>query len=191
MAKAGDEQLRAMIDNLPARTGRSLDEWLLFLRGREGEKHGALVAALAAEGVGHGYANLIVHTFRRGAVPAAAPSSGAEADELIARQYAGKETLEPIRDAILDEVRGFGDDVEVSPKKAYLSLRRSTQFALVQPSTKTRLDLGLKLRDTPAHGRLEDAGSWNSMVTHRVRLETEEQVDGEVRGWLRKAYEQA
>ena len=81
--------------------------------------------------------------------------------------------------------------MELSPKKAYVSLRRSKQFALVQPSTRTRVDLGIKLIDEPAQGRLEPSGSFNSMVTHRVRLEKPQDVDDEVKDWLEKAYSQA
>ena len=84
---------------------------------------------------------------------------------------------------------GLGDDVELAPKKAYVSLRRSKQFAIVQPSTKTRLDLGLNLGAMPPAGRLEAAGSFNAMVTHRVRLQGADEIDEAVIGWLRAAYE--
>jgi predicted transport protein len=192
MAKAADAATQAMIDNLPAKTGRSLHEWLAFLEGREGEKHGALVAALKAQGVGHGFANLIVHTFREGGTtPSVSGPGGAAADELVEAQYAGKEGLRPIYEALVAAAKGFGGDVELAPKKGYVSLRRSTQFALVQPSTKTRLDLGLKIKGVEPEGRLEAAGSWNTMVTHRVKLESADEVDAQVRAWLRRAYETA
>jgi hypothetical protein len=74
---------------------------------------------------------------------------------------------------------------------ANVSLRRSKQFALVQPSTKTRMDLGFVLRGVEAEGVLEAAGSWNSMFTHRIRLNSAEDFNEEVVGWLRAAYERA
>ena len=77
------------------------------------------------------------------------------------------------------------------PKKAYVSLRRKKQFAIIQPSTKTRMDVGLNIRDQPATGKLEAAGSWNSMCSHRVKLETEKDIDADLIGWIRKSYEQA
>ena len=69
--------------------------------------------------------------------------------------------------------------------------RRSKQFGLVQPSTATRVDVGLNLKGTAPKGRLEASGSFNSMCTHRVRVETAKDVDAELLGWLRKAYDNA
>jgi hypothetical protein len=78
-----------------------------------------------------------------------------------------------------------------SPKRTYVSLRRNKQFALVQPSTKTRVDVGLVLPDPDQGSRLEPAGSWNSMCTHRVRIESADEVDQELMGWLKEAYDAA
>ncbi|WP_246263692.1 DUF5655 domain-containing protein [Parasphingopyxis algicola] len=88
-------------------------------------------------------------------------------------------------------VATLGADAELAPKKSYVSLRRSKQFGLVQPSTKTRLDLGLNLKGVEPVGRLELSGSFNAMVSHRMRLESVDDVDDEVRDWLRAAYERA
>jgi hypothetical protein len=88
-------------------------------------------------------------------------------------------------------VRKFGPDVEVSPKKTYVSLRRSKQFGLVQPTTKTRVDVGINLKGMPPSGRLEASGSFNAMVSHRVRVETAADVDKALIGWLKEAYDRA
>lgn len=181
-----EEQAATMIANLPAKTRRSLQEWTALLRGTGLEKHGELVGWLKKEhGVGHGFANLIVHEHRKGNT-----ATDAEPD-LVAAQYQGKEALRPVYERIVEVVRGFGPDVELAPKKTYVSLRRSKQFGLVQPSTRTRVDLGLNLKDHPAGGRLEASGSFNAMVSHRVRLESVSDVDADVERWLRAAYEQS
>ena len=121
-----------------------------------------------------------------------ATSMRAEGSDLVSDMFAGdKAELRPIFDALMTAIRGFGSDIEESPKKGYLSLRRTTQFATLHPSTKTRFDLGLKLKAVPPGPRLEAAGSWNAMVTHRVRLASESDVDADVIGWLRKAYDMA
>lgn len=79
----------------------------------------------------------------------------------------------------------------MSPKKSYVSLRRNKQFALVQPSTRTRVDLGINFKDEPATSRLEKAGSFNAMVSHRVRLEKPSDVDKDVKAWLKKAWSES
>jgi hypothetical protein len=83
---------------------------------------------------------------------------------------------------------GFGPDVTTAPKKGYLSIRRAKQFAMIQPSAVGRLDVGLILRDTPPDGRLEAAGSFNALFTHRVRVTSADEIDATLTGWLRTAY---
>ena len=120
-----------------------------------------------------------------------AAGHAAPEDDLVAAQYAGKEELRPIYDAIAKAVQGFGSDVELAPKKAYVSLRRAKQFGLVQPSTKTRVDVGIQLKGVAPGKRLEKSGSFNAMVSHRVRLSEAGEVDNELVGWLKDAYDAA
>ncbi len=187
MAATPEQAMASMIANMKSRTGRSLDEWLKITARAKLSKHGEIVKLLKADhGLGHGFANLVAHR----TLGSDAGSSGA--DDLLATQYAGpKAALRPIYDRLINAVKGFGQDVELSPKKAYVSLRRSKQFGLIQPSTATRLDLGLNLKGAPAKDRLEVAGAWNAMCTHRVRLAAAGDVDAEVRAWLKQAYDAA
>ena len=139
----------------------------------------------AEHGVTHGFANLIAHK----SLESDAGSAGSS-DDLVAAQYAGaKAGLRPIYDALIAAARKFGQDVEVAPKKTYVSLRRSKQFALIQPSTKDRVDVGINLKGVAPAGRLEASGSFNAMVTHRVRVAEEQGVDQELIRWLQEAYE--
>lgn len=177
-------QEETMIRNLEKKTGRSYAEWLGVARGAGHQKHGALVKALKSEhGLTHGYANLIAHK-------ALGSDAGSTSDDdLVNAQYAGrKEGLRPIYERVIEQVLDFGEDVEIAPKKSYVSLRRNKQFGIVQPSTASRVDVGINLGDDPPTVRLEPAGSFNSMVSHRVRVETVDQVDPELIGWLREAY---
>jgi len=87
-------------------------------------------------------ANLIALKYRE--VKEGASPSG---DSLIDQQYSGnKGDLRPTFDAIIDAVMAFREDVEIAPKKAYTSLRRNKQFGIVQPSTKSRIDVGINLK---------------------------------------------
>src|SRR5205085_11345610 len=109
---------------------------------------------------------------------------------LVDAQYAGaKAGLRPTYEVLLKAMGKFGNDVEVSPKKAYVSIRRNKQFAILQPSTATRLDVGINLKGVEPSGRLEASGSFNAMVSHRVRVAKIEEIDKELLGWLKAAYD--
>ena len=173
----------AMIANLAAKTGKSLDEWVALARASGQPKHGGLVSWLKAEhGLGHGYANLVAHK-------ALASDAGSMAgDDLMAAMFEGpKAAMKPAYDRVAGVVGGL-DGVEFAPKKGYVSFRRNKQFGLGQPSTKDRFDLGLSLKGVEPTGRLEAAGSWNTMVTHRVRIGSVDEVDAEVEGWIKQAW---
>lgn len=185
MAKA-DEALANMIRSLEEKTGRTLDQWIAVAKKSGSQKHGEIVKHLKENGLTHGYANLVAHSTLQSA------SIHADAGDLVEEQYAGaKAALRPAYDKLLKAVEKFGRDVEVSPKKAYVSFRRRKQFAIAQPSTATRLDVGISLKGTPPSGRLEAAGSFNSMVSHRVRVASADEIDKELVGWLKQAYDAA
>lgn len=183
-----EESLAKMIDNLEEKTGRSLEQWLELTAASRLEKHGEIVGWLKSQhGVTHGYANVIaMKTLEsRGGGPAG------EAD-LLAAQYAGaKSALKPIYDALAAAVTRLGPDVQLAPKKANVSVRRHRQFALLQPSTATRMDVGIQLKGVKPEGRLEASGSFSAMVTHRVRVGSVAEVDAELIGWLKQAYDTA
>jgi hypothetical protein len=187
MATSPEEQLANMIANMKANTGKTLEQWVAIARKSKLEKHGEIVRMLKADhGLGHGFANVVAH-HARGSLTPAAPDGNPSAG-----QYDGaKAALKPIYDKLVTICEGFGKDVELTPKKGYVSLRRSKQFATIHPSTATRVDLGIKLAGVAPKGRLEAAGSWNGMVTHRVRLEKAADVDAEIKAWLRQAYDMA
>jgi predicted transport protein len=189
MSQSPEAALQSMIDNLAAKTGKPLAEWVKLVKKSGLARHGEIVAMLKQDhGITHGYANLVAHQ----ALGSDAVSVAKGGTDLVADQYGGtKAALRPIYDLLAKKVLAFGKDVELSPKKAYVSLRRSKQFGLVQPSTATRVDVGLNLKGVAPKGRLEASGSFNAMCTHRVRLESPKDVDAELVGWLKQAYDRA
>jgi hypothetical protein len=182
-----EQQEAAMIARLAEQTGRTLEEWIGIVHASGITKHGDIVKLLKTDhDVTHGYANLIAHKALRS-------DAGSTSDEaaLVAAQFGGaKANARPIYDAVLREVEKLGDDVEIAPKKAYVSLRRAKQFALLRPAA-GRLDVGINLKGEAATARLEPSGSFSAMVSHRVRVTSPEQVDAELIGWLHEAYERA
>ena len=177
MATSPEKQLATMLANIPDKTGKTLKEWKAIVAKAELEKHGMIVKLLKTEhSVTHGFANLI----------AAKCLENEASVDLVANQYDGaKKGLKPIYDAIIKHVKSIGGDVEIAPKKTSVSLRRKKQFALIVPATKSRIDLGLALKGEVPKERLE---TYNAMCSHRVRLETLESFDDEVKNWIKQAY---
>ncbi|MCF6359982.1 MAG: DUF4287 domain-containing protein [Cyclobacteriaceae bacterium] len=175
-----DKALQTMIDNMPEKTGKSLEEWKIILNEKLFAKHSDGVKYLkTAHNVTHGFANTIITLSKE---------ENMTADDLITNQYRGKETLIPIYEKLIRIVKAFGEDVEIAPKKTSVSLKTKKQFALIQPSTKTRIDLGIKIKGREASGRLETSGPFGSMCTHRVQITELDQVDEEVIAYLKEAY---
>jgi predicted transport protein len=175
-----------MEQNLLEKTGKTLEQWKALLSQQSFTKHGEYMSFLKKDhGITHGFANFITLKFRE------ADAGSANADDLVAAQYQGKESLKPIFDKLLSLILKLGSDIEVAPKKSAVSLRVKRQFALIQPSTKTRIDLGLKFNDKPHGERLETSGPFGTMCTHRVKLTALEQVDDELLAWITEAYKQA
>jgi hypothetical protein len=167
-----------MIRELP---GRSVEEWIAMLP--EGT-HRERKAFLVEQGLSSNHAGAVLWWEKNGA----AIEAGGE--PLIDRQYTGKEALRPIYERLAAFIGGLGDDVEPGPRGTYVSFGRPKQFALVQPSTKSRVDVGLRLPGTATTDRLLDAGSFGSgNITHRVALASPDDVDAELEGWLRAAYD--
>lgn len=185
MTQSPEAMAETMIANMKAKTGKTLPQWLTIVRKSKLEKHGQIVKLLKSDhGMTHGFANLVAHK-------ALKSDAGSAETDLVAAQYSGaKSDLKPIYDAVIAAAKACGD-VEIAPKKAYVSLRRSKQFAIVQPSTKTRVDLGLNLKGEAATERLEASGSFNAMVSHRVRLEKPADVDKNVKAWIKLAWQEA
>ncbi len=181
-----DQAIQTFERNIEAATGRSVAQWGDLIRAEALEKHGQIVAWLkSAHGLSHGHANHVA----KHALQAAAPRSS---DDPVAHLFEGdKASLRPLYHRLVDVALDLGADVEIAPKKANVSIRRRKQFALIQPSTKTRLDLGLILVGVEPKGRLEASGSFNAMFTHRVKLTKLDDVDDEIEAWLKQAYEGA
>ena len=175
-----DKALQTMINNMPDKTGKKLEEWLQILHKESIEKHSVAVKFLKTEyGLTHGFANTIVTLSKE---------QNESSEDLVVNQYKGKELLKPMYDLLISTVESFGSDVIVIPKKGSVSLIRKKQFALIKPATKTRIDLGLKLKDIDVQGRLENSGPFGTMCTHRIQLNNLTDVDAEVIEWLLMAY---
>lgn len=182
-----DKAIQTQIANIEKSTGKKLEDWIAIVNKSGFTKHGELVNFLKDKhGFTHGNANTIVHFAKQSHAGAAENDT-----DWIAEQYKGKENLKPWYDRIMADINKFGNDIEISPKKAYVSLRRKKQFAIIQPSTKDRLDVGLNIKGVAPTGNVIASGSWNAMCTHRIKVEDEKTINKDLIGWIKKSYDQA
>lgn len=119
--------------------------------------------------------------------------AGIGGEDVLAAQYAGaKGALRPIYERVVEAAQQFGDDIRLETRNTYVALVRKRQFCTIQPATRTRMDLGLKLGSMPATERLQAAsGSGSGSMTYRVVLTAAGEVNDELVAWLRAAYEQS
>jgi predicted transport protein len=181
-----DQGLQSQIENIEAKYGRPINDWVELIRASGHIRHGEIVAMLKGDyGLSHGAANRVALV----AMDALAPK--AETTDPEAMLYAGnKAALLPIHERLMGSVLALGREVEVAPKKGYLSLRRRKQFAMIRPAAR-HVDLGLVLTGRPVDARFESAANFNALFTHRVRVRSVEDVDPELVRWLEAAYEAA
>lgn len=180
-----DAALATQIRNIEARTGKSLAELRAIVEAsglaKHGEKRAHLMQVL---GLGYGDANTVVHL-------AAQAAAGTEAgDDPLAAIYTGaKAHLRPLHERLIAAIDAFGP-YETAAKKSYLSLRRRKQFATVGPATKDRIEIGLNARELPAHPRLKVLPP-DGMCQYTLRLGDADDIDADLLGWLRAAYDSA
>jgi hypothetical protein len=174
------------INWLIERTGDGLETWNARVVEQGFTDEASLRAWLSEQGVS-GYPAMLLVMERFGYPD----YLQATADDLIDGQYSDRPALRPILDAILAVLPGVGD-VEIQARKTYVALLSPKRtFGAVQPTTKKRVDLGLRLApDQAPEGRLEPVRNFGqSSVTHRIRLSSADDVDDFVVEWLRKGYE--
>lgn len=186
--------VQALLANLQAKTGHSLEEWVALLRR---EQPADPKAWLKARGLGTNQAGFLLQ--RAGLVPGHAFDDTPEgylaaAPRHVEAQYCGRKApLRPLFERIVGLARSLGPDVKVCPCETIVPLYRNHVFAEVKPFV-SRLDLGLALGD-PARvkdpsGRLKDTGGFarKDRITHKLELMSEADLEGAL-PWLQRAYE--
>jgi Domain of unknown function (DUF4287)/Domain of unknown function (DUF5655) len=180
---------QAYIDNIKAKTGKSPEDFhkLAVKNGllKPGVKTGEIVQWLKSDfQLGHGHAMAIAAILMTSDGPK--PTDKQKFDQLFVGK---KSSWRTVCEDFIGQIRNFGPDVKAPANETYVNLLRGTRkFGILQPSAGDRLDVGIKFKGVPPQGRLEVAGSWNAMVTHRVKINKPSQLDSELLAWLREAY---
>ena len=186
-----DKAIETQINNIQAKTGKTLDQLAELLRTSGLTKHGELRDFAKSEfGLGHGDANTLVHAWFKSDGASAAAASGASTDDVLGEIYSGpKAALRPIHDAFMAEIVTFGE-FEIAPKKGYVSLRRRKQFAMIGPGTTTRVDIGINMKGVKSTGRLVELPP-GGMCQYKVAVTDAKDIDKELIGWVKQAYDAA
>jgi hypothetical protein len=191
----GVAMVRNWIDTLKQKTGRDLDEWTVFIKAKGPKDEKARREWLKSEhGLGTNSAWwLSDHVEGKGDLEEGDPKVYvARAVEYVDALFSGsKAPLRPLYDRLYELARSIGSDVKISPAKTIVSIYRNHVIAQIKPTTRTRIDFGLALKDTPAKGRLIDTGGHakKDRITHRIEITSVDDVDDFVEKWLRRAYE--
>ena len=181
---ASVKHMAAIASNLPSKTGKSLEEWTRLLEEAGPTESKARMEWLKVEhGLGRDTAMSIVEIAEGRGNP--------DPDALVDAMYAGpKAGLRPTYEAVVEAALSLGEDVQAAPCSTYVPLLRKNTFAIIKPTTRTRIDLALALSGVTPNERLKEAkGLGVSRITHVVGLSSPADLDDEVKGWLRQAYE--
>jgi hypothetical protein len=189
----GVVMVQTWIECLPAKSGRSLEQWLALVK-KEGPKDTAGRRAWLKKEHGLGTNSAWWMADRaegRGLEDSDPAAYLAAAKKYVEAQYAGKKSaLRPIYDALLELGLSIAKDVKACPCKTIVPLYRNHVFAEIKPTTLTRVDLGLALKDTRTPKRLVDTGGLlkKDRITHRIPITSTKDIDAEVKRWLKAAY---
>jgi hypothetical protein len=190
----GVAMMRNWLDTLEAKTGRDVDGWtkLVLTQGPAGTKE-RREWLKREHGLGTNSAIWIVDKAEGGTeLEDGDPDKYlARAGQYVEAMFAGpKAALRPLYDRLYALARELGDDIRISPAKTIVPIYRHHVIAQIKPTTRTRIDLGLALGDTPEEGRLLDTGGFakKDRITHRIAIAGTEDIDGFVKKWMRTAY---
>lgn len=182
------------VAELKQKTGRSLEEWLSFVKksGRKDEKE-RRDWLKQEHGLGTNTAWWMAERSVGKGTETSDPDQYLKAAEgYVEQMFSGsKSDLRPIYDALLKLGLKVGKDAKACPCQTIVPLYRKHVFAQIKPTTRTRIDLGFALGDMKAKGRLIDTGGFakKDRITHRIPIESVQDIDDEVQHWLKAAYD--
>jgi len=189
----GVAMVQKAIQDLPAKTGRSLEEWLRFIKKSGPNTERERREWLKTEhGLGTNYAGWLAERAEGKGEDGDPEAYLRAAEGYVEKMFAGpKQNLRPIYDALLKLGLGLGKDVKACPCQTIVPLYRQHVFEQIKPTTQTRIDLGFALKDLRASGRLIDTGGFakKDRITHRIPITSVKDIDDEVKRWLKAAYE--
>jgi len=182
------------IAELKQKTGRSLEEWVSYIKksGPKGEEE-RRAWLKEKHGLGTNVARGLVERAEDKSKEFGDPDlylANAEAD--VDKMFSGgKANLRPLYDALLKLGLKTGKEAKACPCSTIVPLYRNHVFAQIKPTTQTRIDMGFALGDMKPTGRLIDTGGFakKDRITHRIPITSMDDIDDEVKHWFKVAYD--
>jgi Domain of unknown function (DUF5655)/Domain of unknown function (DUF4287) len=189
MPMSPGEMIAAVKANMLAKTGKTFEAWVKLAKAGGPPGARECYTWLKKE---HAVPHLSAEIIADKASGACLLEAYDDPDALVEAMYSGsKASLRPIHDELVKLARKLGKDVIVTPCKTYVSLRRKKQFAIVKPTTKTRVDLCFTLSGVKPQGRLEAVRqAADARISHVIKIESRKEIDADVKRWLSEAYKQ-
>jgi hypothetical protein len=182
------------VGELKQKTGRTLEEWLKHIK-KEGPQDEKERRAWLKETYGLGTNTawwLAERSVGKGAEMGDPDAYLESAERDVEKMFSGgKAHLRPIYDALLKLGLKTGKEAKACPCSTIVPLYRNHVFAQIKPATQTRIDMGFALGDTKPKGRLIDTGGFakKDRITHRIPISSVDEIDDEVKHWLKIAYD--
>lgn len=189
----GVAMVQTIMAGMKQKTGRSVEEWIHLVQ-KEGPADEEERRAWLKDkhGLGTNYAWWIAEKSVGKGADSSPETYLKQADKYVVDMFSGaKAGLRPVYDALLKLARGLGADVKVCPCQTIVPFYRKHVFAQIKPTTRTRIDLGLALKDRKVPKRLIGTGGLakKDRISHRMEIASVSDIDDEVKKWLKRAYE--
>lgn len=188
----------AMVDKwkseLPSKTGRSLEEWIEFVKKsgpptekerrewlKKKHKLGTNSASWIAE-----------RADGKGMEEDSAEAYLQAAEQWVDAMFTGpRAALRPMYDQLLKEALAAGKDVKACPGKTQVAIYRNHVIANIKVATNSRIDFGLALGNMKTPKRLIDTGGYEKKdrITRRIEVKSKADIDVELQNWLKKAWD--
>jgi hypothetical protein len=192
----GVAMVQKWIADLPHKTGKTFEQWLDYIRQEGPPDEKARRQWLKEEhGLGTNTAGWLAERAGGDAMGLAEEDPGVYlqmAGQYVEDMYAGgKAGLWPLYDKLLEMCLSLADDVKACPCKTIVPIYRNHVIAQIKPTTRTRIDFGLALKDSKVSARVIDTGGFakKDRISHRIEITSVKDIDAEVKKWLKKAYD--
>src|ERR1044071_6578286 len=186
--------MQKWISELKQKNGRTLAEWVVQIQkaGTKGETE-RRVWLKEKYGLGTNTASSLVERAEGKGEETSDPDRYLEkAESDVEKMFSGgKAKLRPLYDALLKLGLKTGKEAKACPCQTIVPLYRNHVFAQIKPTTQTRIDMAFALGDMKPTGRLIDTGGFakKDRITHRIEITSKDDIDDEVKHWLKVAYD--